>query len=348
MPLFEHALTLHRAHPDRPVPDGPYPDDAVHRRGQRRNRDRRRQGLDVAAALDRILMSPPGDLSSLLEAFHGMDVPRIEVSPHITAAALRADEDTVRRVGRYLARRSPDRCTVKVGLALLTTVRDDREIPLLQTLALLVDAFSALACEALSRRPGGDGALLWLGPRTGQWGRVYVVEALCRRMSGPARHWLLRHSCEDVLAGYYAGKVALAADLHTAITTQSDAALIDHTTRLLSTMATCTGEGGGDLDGYLPAKTVLQAHTAHLARLGPSRDRVLDLVVLADALAGSPAFGAVRDRDLRQATLPGYLSLLRQPAWQQTLTELGPGSTPYETDVISNLATRLGVLAQPA
>ena len=76
--------------------------------------------------------------------------------------------------------------------------------------------------------------------------------------------------------------------------------------RLLLIMATCDGQGGGTVDGHRPAKVVLQAHAAHLARLEPTRDRVLDVVVLADALAGNPAFGAVRSPPARQhpARLP--------------------------------------------
>jgi hypothetical protein len=166
-------------------------------------------------------------------------------------------------------------------------------------------------------------------------------------MSEPARQWLLRHSCDDVLAGYHAGKVAHAADLHMAITTEHDADLVDHTTRLLRVMATSDGQGGGTLDGYRPAKVVLHAHTEHLRRLGPTRRRILDVLVLADALAGNPTFGAVRNRDLRDSTLPGYLALLRPPAWQRDLTELGQGASSYESGVLSVEGTRLGVLPLP-
>ena len=62
-------------------------------------------------------------------------------------------------------------------------------------------------------------ALLWLAERVGGWGRVYVVEALCRRAGAEVRSWLLRRACDgDFLNGYFAGRVATAAHLHEAIT----------------------------------------------------------------------------------------------------------------------------------
>jgi hypothetical protein len=44
----------------------------------------------------------------------------------------------------------------------------------------LSDKFAALVARALERLDGGTTALLWLAERVEGWGRVYVVEALCR------------------------------------------------------------------------------------------------------------------------------------------------------------------------
>lgn len=347
--LFAHAMALHRRHPDSPLPrDGyPFPDDAAHRTsGRALSRDWRRRGVDVAAVLDRTFATDPVELSSLLVAFHGLYVP-INHNEHIAAAALRHEPEIVSRAGRHLVRHSPDRCGVKVGLALLASSSDDRDVPLLQTIALLSNAFSPLACETLLRRRSGGAALEWLGPRVDGWGRVYVVEALCKRMTPSARHWLLRHGCtDDFLAGYYAGKIAVHADLHTAITTENDSDLIDHTTRLLSIMATCHGQGM-TLDDYPAAVVVLQAHARQLARLQPTQQRVLGAVMIAGALSLTGSDRSATSTTLSDKALEKYLRLLRQPAWQQALHSLRDVESARLNWGPDGPVRRLGLLETP-
>jgi hypothetical protein len=191
----------------------------------------------------------------LVTAFRDVFVP-IHRNDHIAAAARRADKDRVKQTGLWLVRHSPDRDSAIVGLALLATIWDEDDIPLIQTIGLLSDKFAPLAAEALQRRRGGAAALLWLAPRVSGWGRVYIVDALCQRIVGPgARAWLLRFACKgDYLDGYFAGKVATAAHLHEGIISPAtDDDLIDHTGRLLLTMAGCAGIGM-TLEHYPPRR----------------------------------------------------------------------------------------------
>jgi len=315
--LFDHALRLHRQDPDGVLPrDGePYPDDERYRARTRPERDRRLDGADVAAILDRHFSRPDAPESDLGDAFRDVYVP-IHRNEHIAAAALRADRQRVRQTGRWLVRHSTDRCAAAVGLALLATDWAEDDIPLIQTIGLLSNSFAALATEALKRRRGGE-ALLWLAERVAGWGRVYVVEALCRHgVSASSRAWLLRHACDgDFLNGYFAGKIASAAHLHEAITsTDVDDELIDHTGRLLKIMADCGGMGM-TLEHYPPAPVVLAAHAAHLARQTPTAQRYVDAAVIADHLAAKPpsrggCTAEQRDRIVRQ-----YLAVLEQPDW---------------------------------
>lgn len=46
---------------------------------------------------------------------------------------------------------------------------------------------------------GGVQALLWLAERVAGWGRVYVVESLCRVGGLAARPWLLRRGASPGL-----------------------------------------------------------------------------------------------------------------------------------------------------
>ncbi|GIF42361.1 hypothetical protein BC793_11911 [Actinoplanes xinjiangensis] len=226
----------------------------------------------------------------------------------------------MRQTGRWLVRHSIDRNAATVGLALLTADWAEEDIPLIQTIGLLSDHFGPLAAEALQRRRGGAQALQWLTKRAAGWGRVYLVEALCRQDAASSRAWLLRHASDgDYLNGYFAGKVATTAHLHEAITSATaDDELIDHTGRLLRTMADCGGMGM-TLEHYPPAPVVLAAHAAHLARQSPTANRYVDAAMIADYLIARPpnrcgCTGEQRDRIVQQ-----YLAVLEQPEWRAAI-----------------------------
>ncbi|GAA4252044.1 hypothetical protein [Dactylosporangium darangshiense] len=307
--LFEHALLLHRQHPDGPLPrDGePYPDQARRGRSPSSDRDRRRDGADAAAILDAHFARPDAPPSDLAAAFDDVYVP-IHRNDHIAAAALRADRERVRRTGRWLVRHGTHRNAVVVGLGLLATNWDDGDVPLIQTIGLLSDTFGALAAEALQRRRHGAQALVWLAERVAGWGRVYVVEALCRRGSTEAREWLLRHACDgDYLNGYFAGEVATVTHLHAAILApDADDDLVDHTGRLLLVMTYCGGMGM-TLQTYPPALAVLAAHAGHLARQAPTAPRHRTAGAIAENLAKHDRWNDIVRR---------YRAVLDRPEWE--------------------------------
>lgn len=321
----------------------PYPDEDRHGRRRPRSsaKDQRGRGRAAAAILDAYLARPDAPPEDLVRAFHEVDVP-IHRNEHISAAALRADPRLVRRTGRWLVRHGPDRCSVLIGLALLATDRAEEDIPLVRTIGLLSDTFGALAADALERRRGGTAALLWLAERVGGWGRVYVVEALCRRAGAEVRSWLLRRACDgDFLNGYFAGRVATAAHLHEAITGDApDDELIDHTGRLLAIMAGCEGMGM-TWDGYPPVRHVLAAHAEHLAGQRPSWVRYSHAAHIGDHLAvGDPArFGLASGQ--RDDLLARYLDVLRDPAWSAAARAAVDPDAPYFAWFASTIAARL-------
>ncbi|MBL7257752.1 hypothetical protein [Paractinoplanes lichenicola] len=336
--LFDHALRLHRQHPGGPLPDGgkPYPDDEI-RRPRSRN-DPRLAGADVAAILDRHFgsVAHPSDL-----VFRDCDVP-IHRNEHIAAAALRADRQRVRRTGRWLVRHATDRRAALVGLALLATDHADDDIPLIQTIGLLADWFGPLAAEALQRRRDGAEALTWLAERTTGWGRVYVIEALCRLGSAGTRSWMLRHACDgDFLNGYFAGQVATTAHLHEAITGDDvDDALIDHTGRLLKAITDCGGMGT-TLEHYPPSAIVLAAHATHLSRQAPTFPRYVNAATIADELITKPPARSGCTSEQRDTIVGQYLTVLERPEWNATArTGLTP-PTDLTTWFLTGPAARL-------
>jgi hypothetical protein len=153
-------------------------------------KDMRRVGAEAATILDNHFTNPSAPPHHLTDAFHNVDVP-IHQNEHITTAAYRADTQHIQETGHWLAQHTTNRCTVIVGLApLTTTVMNDEDIPLTQTIGLLSNTFGPLAARTFERR-GGATALLRLGDKVDGWGRVYVIEALCRTGGPDARPWLL-------------------------------------------------------------------------------------------------------------------------------------------------------------
>ncbi|SHF89694.1 hypothetical protein SAMN05444320_105396 [Streptoalloteichus hindustanus] len=140
-------------------------------------------GVEGAAVLDQHFANLSAHPRDLANAFHDVDVP-IGPNDHINAAACRADADRVRETGRWLDRHATDRCATTIGLALLTTVDNEADIPLIRTIGLLSDRFAPLTARALERRTGGGRTLMWLAERVAGWGRVHVVESRCRT-AGP-------------------------------------------------------------------------------------------------------------------------------------------------------------------
>ncbi|WP_427924599.1 hypothetical protein [Streptomyces sp. cg40] len=321
--LFDHALRLHRLTPGKPLARNgePYPDDGRHR-GRREPRapvDRSLAGQDAALILDAHFAQFAALPGELADAFHDVYVPS-RPNDHIAAAAERADRERVRRTGRWLVRHGTDRCAVTVGLALLAAMGTAADIPLIQTIGLLSHRFGPLAVRALESQQGGVEALLWLAERVTGWGRVHVVDALCRFDDDPVvRAWLLRRACDgDLLNGYFAGKVATVTRLHEELgALDHDHEMVDHIGRLLHVMSGCRGMGR-TLALYPHAGTVLEAHARHAGSLRPTIARYFTLAVLTQHLTTeSPE--AVGCTAAQQETLRAtYGEILDREEWTRT------------------------------
>ncbi|MDV9170961.1 hypothetical protein R6V09_12545 [Streptomyces sp. W16] len=317
--LYEHALRLHQLAPGKPLPrDGePYPDDRSHRgrRHPEAPEDRHSVGKDAALILDAHFARSSARPSELADAFHGVYIP-IHQNEHIAAAAERADRERVRRTGRWLVRRGTDRCSVTVGLALLAAGGTADDTPLIQTIGLLSNHFGPLAAHAFETRPGGVEPLLWLAERVTGWGRVYVVEALCRLDDPTARPWLLHRACDgDFLNGYFAGQVATVTRLHEALADLgTDTEMVEHIGRLLHLMSGCGGMGL-TLARYPYSGAVLEAHARHAGSLGPTVERYFTIASLAQHLTTKSPEASGCTAAQREALRAAYLEVLDRAEW---------------------------------
>lgn len=206
-----------------------------------------------------------------------------------------------------------------MGLALVAAVGTADDIPLIQTIGLLSNHFGPLAAHAFERQPGGVEALLWLGERVTGWGRVYVVEALCRLDDPMARSWLLRRACDgDYLNGYFAGKVATVGKLHEALADLgTDGEMVDHVGRLLHLMSDCSGMGL-TLGHYPHSGAVLEAHARHVGSLSPTIERYFTVALLAQHLTAKSPHAAGCTAEQQEALRVTYLEVLDREQWTKT------------------------------
>ena len=356
--LHAHATALFERYPDGPPPRGgrPYPDQAEHRArnrarraaGSRGGQDNYRQRATHAADILVGYFSQPVDAARPEQWYHEFvkaDAP-IHRSPAIAEAAAAVEPARVRDLGRWLVLHSTDTEAAVLGLALLTEAGGAEDISLIQRIGLLSDTFGALAARALERLPDPVEPLIWLAERSAGWGRVYIVEALCRLAEPASFPWLLRRAIDgDFLNAYYAGKVATTAPVHEVIAGRSpDEEVIDHTGRLLLVLTYAHGMGGS-LDTYAHARQVLLQYAHHAARLEPSAERYFTARILAEDLdAGSGSrldWGPGELEGIRAA----FHALLARPGWTaavQRALDVGDG---HQRHAAAWAATRLGITA---
>jgi hypothetical protein len=135
----------------------------------------------------------------------------------------------VAEVGRYFATKAADRESTKFGILLLELSSEDRDRPVLETLALH-DEFTLYAALALCKLSSNPENVLWqLAQKVHGWGHVQVVERLDGTKNPAIQAWMLRDGFRnDIMDEYLAGICARTGRLHEALSTKVvDRALLD-------------------------------------------------------------------------------------------------------------------------
>ncbi|KQV16617.1 hypothetical protein [Kitasatospora sp. Root107] len=378
VPLYEHALRLHRLDPDGPLPGfESLPDRERHLRAERQRRcyrdskEARLRGARTAAVIGRRLDRPlsPASLRLLASALAQVSVPS-SPDPAIQDLTKRHPPELLRTVGRWLTRHGTERDVVFAGLALLAETATERDIPMIQTIGLLGSPFAVLPAHALERLPAPTPALTWLADRTTGTGRIHCIHALNRLADPGARypwyrnghdpyaspdrpadpqavHWLRRRAVDlGDFNGYFAAQTVIAAAVDQAIADpHADSEVVDQTGRLLRTMTDCFGMGAtlASLDN---AHELLAHYADHVSRLRPTVDRYESVLQLAAYLADPHGEAAgLGWAPGRQAALQGQLTtLLRRPGWPTFLEELMAWPTGNIGRWATLLARRVGLL----
>lgn len=166
--------------------------------------------------------------------------------------------EPVAGLARRMAAEALHREPLKLAISLLGRAGDERDVPLLETLARH-DEFSLVAGVALATVLDDPIQAWWrVGCLAGGWGRVEAVDRLADHddeLPDETRAWLLRHACLDApLGAYMAYTCATVGRLEAALDGLVDDELLDGACVILSALA--TGGPTEDMQDYEPGPRV--------------------------------------------------------------------------------------------
>lgn len=203
-----------------------------------------------------------GVVDDLLTEVRGRDLPR----------------EPLRRLARELCETGSRREAVKLAIALLGTVADERDRDLLLLLGAL-EEFTLFAVVALANsRPDRHRAVFELARRVDGWGRIHAVERLRGCTDPDVKAWLLRDGFRNgVMNEYLAHLAATTGGLYEALLEPSvDDALLDGAGDILVALA--VGGPAEELKDYDDALPVLHRYLDLMDTATPALDRLSALL----------------------------------------------------------------------
>ena len=190
-----------------------------------------------------------------------------------------ADDDDVAELGRSLMREAHHREPLKLAVALVGRMGDERDVPTLESLARH-DEFSLVAGIALSHLLDDTVTAWWrVGCLATGWGKIEAVGRLAQEPELPAdvRAWLLRHGCDNaVMPEYLAHPCATAGRLDEALGGLVDDELLDGACTIVRALV--NGGPAEDINDYEPGPQVAAAVVELVGDRAPNLVR-LDAVV---------------------------------------------------------------------
>jgi hypothetical protein len=189
-------------------------------------------------------------------------------------ALTHVDDDDVAELGRSLMRESLHREPLKLAVALVGRMGDERDVPTLESLARH-DEFSLVAGVALTHLLGDAVQAWWrVGCLATGWGKIEAVGRLAQEPELPE---LLRHGCDNaVMPEYLAYPCATAGRLEVALGGLVDDELLDGACTIARALV--NGGPAEDINDYEPGPRVLAAVVELVAERPPNLVR-LDAVV---------------------------------------------------------------------
>ncbi|GAB3411216.1 hypothetical protein GCM10027569_27650 [Flindersiella endophytica] len=357
--FLAHALTLSALHGTKPWPDGghPLPDEQV-------GGDRPLLSSVVQDGIESHHFTPEPatgvpELSDEIAAAAGARTPERLATLHDQLAARRAmrvvdelldelrDRDlpaaNLRLLARTLCETGTHREAVKLAIAVLGTVADDRDRELLLLLGAL-EEFTLFAAVALhNSQEDRHRAVFELAQRVENWGRIHTVERLRGAPDQDIKAWLLREGFRNgIMHEYTAHLAATTGDLYDALLDEHvDDALLDGAGAILAALAT-----GGPAEGlrhYPDGLAATHRYLDLIAGAAPTLDRLAEIQRL-NRLLGEPNETLPWQEPERHAVAARLDALLARTIWRQVARDgLANPVGPYGFDQALSCASDLGI-----
>lgn len=176
--------------------------------------------------------------------------------------------DSLHSFSQWLVRESPDRASVKIGIALLGLLLPARDTETLMLLGLH-DEFTLYVAVALKNTlpsEEGENALWSLARKVDGWGRIHLVERLCKSNRADIKAWLLREGYKNsVMHEYLAYACAVGGELLEALKPDSvDDELLNGAGDLIQ--ALISGGPAEGIESYIDSAKVIQRYLEHTAK----------------------------------------------------------------------------------
>jgi len=173
--------------------------------------------------------------------------------------------DLIHDVATWLCASAPDRGPVKLGIILLGLTGNEGDKDILHALGRH-EEFTLFSAVALGRISTDWVLELWeLGKHVDGWGKIHVVERLCRQDDPRLKDWFIRDGFRNsIMNEYLAVPCAKAGKLHEALQQAIiDEGLLSSTSEIID--ALINGGPAEDIDSYPDAPAALTGYLAHVA-----------------------------------------------------------------------------------
>jgi hypothetical protein len=196
-----------------------------------------------------------------------------------TLVQAQVDGDGVADLGRRLLREAEHREPLKLAVALVGRMGDERDLAPLETLARH-DEFSLVAGVALANLLDDAVTAWWRVAQLARgWGKIEAVGRLAQEPELPdeVRSWLLRQGCDNaVMPEYLAYPCATAGRLEDALHGSVDDELLDGACTIVGALV--NGGPAEDIDDYEPGPRVVAAVVALAGERPVNRVRLSTVV----------------------------------------------------------------------
>jgi hypothetical protein len=155
-------------------------------------------------------------------------------------------------LAQWLAKRAPDRDSVKIAIAILGLVPNDESTRILEVLGRH-EEFTLYSVVAIANTMEFPDRVLWrLAKDVTGWGRIHSVTRLRETTDAEIKHWLLRRGYQNDIEDEYTALICAEAGglLQALRATEPDPELIHGASEIIGAMITSQGGPAPGIEEY--------------------------------------------------------------------------------------------------